>query len=117
MVLRYLLPQISHNVHGKLQKKYPQLLDHFDGLFMVQTTRADGSLYTTKAKPNVEYYRGLREYLTNQKCDPEIRIIFIDDNQNNINGAIAAQVGIEAVRFTSLAQLKKDLAQYLSITN
>jgi FMN phosphatase YigB (HAD superfamily) len=95
------------------ERKHPELHNHFDGIFTVDTQKITGVFYTRSGKPHKDYYIALREYSKYEGYGYDVPIIFIDDRQSNIDGAHRAQVGIQGIIFRGVDRLKHMLAPWL----
>jgi putative hydrolase of the HAD superfamily len=72
---------------------------------------AFSSCYVGLRKPNVEIYRRAIDILG---APPE-RILFIDDRQENVDGAL--QAGMRGLRFEGEQQLREQLKEQLLATS
>ena len=93
----YAITNFAAETFVQARALYP-FLNEFDGIVVSGEIKA--------LKPGPEIYRTLLEQydLTAGDC------LFIDDVQENVEGAIA--VGMQALRFTDAAKLRLDLQRY-----
>ena len=89
------------------EKHYPDLFALFDDSFYDGATNARSERYTHSVKPAAEYYKGLKDFLTDRNFARE-KTIFIDDKCENISGARKANVGIDAIHFRGPEQLREE---------
>lgn len=96
----YLASNIGPDSFEIMRKKHPEIFSYFEDCYIATGTNGK--------KPDRGYYVGLKEFL-NARGHINKRVIFIDDKIKNIDGALKARVGIDAIRFKSTKGLRKDL--------
>ncbi|MEO5980187.1 MAG: HAD family phosphatase [Chryseolinea sp.] len=105
-ILRHFKEKKSHRLYALTnwsEQTFPWALDTFDFLNWFEGIVVSGVEKTRKPFP--EFYQIMFD---RYKIDPK-RALFIDDNYNNIKGAIA--VGLNTIHFESPAQLREDLVR------
>lgn len=92
----------TNAIHSKVWTvKYADTLQHFEKIF--------SSHELATRKPERKIFEIVLDYL---KSKPE-QTLFLDDNQDNINGA--KEIGINTILVTSNAQMMKDISQFTTV--
>lgn len=108
---QYLTSNISPRALEDMQELYPAIFQRFSGIYRIGKMEPHNHCYSNEPKPYTEYYRGLRQYLTDQGIAATTTIIFIDDMLENVEATRKANVNIDAIQFISPKQLEKELTQ------
>lgn len=114
----YMASNISPKSLKTMRRKVPGVLALFDAIYSAHQKKPfSKDMYTGDVKPKPGYYVGFREFLKYAAPqDAHKKIIFIDDLQRNIDGALRADNNLIGVTYTSVQQLTNDLLQ-LNVIN
>ena len=97
-----MLSNIGSDTWKDFGTKFESITGLFDGFY---TPHKDNKYI---GKPSEEFYRGFRKYLDSNDCEGK-QILFVDDMEKNIIGAVAA--GIAGIHFRS----HEDLCNILTL--
>lgn len=101
----YIASNIGERSYKIMAQRHPDIFALFDDVYFVGKKNNAGIDYCAYAKPHYQYYQGLRAFLADRSISLNSPIIFIDDKEINIKGALNASVGIDAILFISPEEL------------
>ncbi|MGE0206451.1 MAG: hypothetical protein AB7R69_01230 [Candidatus Babeliales bacterium] len=93
-----------------ISSKLPDFFELFDGIVVAHEQENNDDKWI--AKPQSEYYKDMREELTQQGINSNIIVICIDSKKENIDALIKlSEFNMKAVRYKNPDQLRKQLTR------
>jgi FMN phosphatase YigB (HAD superfamily) len=111
----YLASNIGQKSFKIARQKFPEIFAQFEGTYFPKKNIQDGQ--AAAAKPCLDYYLDLRNYLALEGVTKDNTIIFIDDRYQNILGAHNSNHHelnhVYGIHFSSPEQLEKTLKKIM----
>ncbi len=103
----YIASNIGQESYERMTQILPEFFALFDGAYVAHDVDETGKII---AKPRVEYFKKLREYLDSSPENNEKVAIFIDDKQHNIDGAHKEkELKFHGIKYENPEQLRNAL--------
>lgn len=107
----YMASNISPKALETMRAKEPEVIGLFDAIYTAHNKKMyEDGVYAHEVKPHPAFYKGFRAFIQDvSPADAQKTIIFVDDKQKNIDGALKADKNLIGIRFDSIKEFKREL--------